>query len=181
MADGVNGVSGTATGAPAVVVKEGDTLEKIAKQYGTTVGESLKANPGIEPTKLQIGQSINITHPAIVASKANIDQAIEYGYGEDYEFSLAENADVILVLRKGKTLGEIREDFQIEPGSLSRTNNVKGRFKPNTYLDTNRCVHVNDYDRANVEKGEQIVVERLQFKPNPHKSKLSRVWHDFWH
>lgn len=175
-----NVVNGVNAGATSVVIKQGDNLEQIAKQYGTTVSELLKANPGVDPTKLQIGQSINITNPAITASKANISKAVEYGYGEDYTFSVAPNGDVILLLKDGKTLGEIRADFQIEAGSLSRTNDVKGRFKPDTYYDIDRYVLVNDYDKADVQKGERIVVERLQFNPNPHKSTASRVWHNFW-
>ena len=175
-----NGVNDVTAGVPSVVIKQGDTLEQIAKQYGTTVGELLNANPGIESTKLQIGQSINITNPAIAASKANISKAVEYGYGEDYTFSVAQNGDVVLLLKDGKTLGEIRADFQIEEGSLSRTNDVKGRFKPDSYYDIDRYVRVNDYDGADVKKGERIVVERLQFNPNPHKSTLSRAWHNLW-
>ncbi len=170
-----------AIGGNTIVIKKGDTLEHIAQQLGTTVGDLLKANPGIDPKKLQIGQNINITHPAIAASKENINKAVEYGYGEDYDFSVAQNGDVILVLKDGKTLGEIRADFQIEAGSLSRSNDVKGRFKPKSYYDIDKYVRVNNYDDANVDEGERIVVERLQFKPNPNRTTLQRLWHNITH
>ncbi len=179
MGSNVGAISGN--NGNSVVIKQGDTLEQIARQYGTTVSELLSANPGIDPKKLQIGQSINIENPAILASKQNINKAVEYGYGEDYDFSLAKNGDVILLLKNGKTLGEIREDFQIEAGSLSRTNDVKGRFKPNSYYDIDRYVRINDYDGADVKKGENIVVERQQFNPNPNKSGWDRFWHRITH
>lgn len=40
------------------VVKSGDTLSAIARRYKTTVQEIVKANPGIDPNKLAIGQEI---------------------------------------------------------------------------------------------------------------------------
>lgn len=42
------------------VVKAGDTLYSIAMRYNVTVAELIKANPGIDPNNLQIGQIICI-------------------------------------------------------------------------------------------------------------------------
>jgi len=43
-----------------------DTLSKIAHAHGTTVGAIAKANPGVDPVKLKVGQKIQL--PAAAAS-----------------------------------------------------------------------------------------------------------------
>lgn len=43
-------------------IQEGDTFWSIAKGLeGVTVDDLIKANPGVDPTKLRIGQTINLT------------------------------------------------------------------------------------------------------------------------
>jgi LysM repeat protein len=41
-------------------IKKGDTFYRIAKDLGVSVDDITKANPELDPTKLQIGQSINL-------------------------------------------------------------------------------------------------------------------------
>jgi uncharacterized protein YkwD len=54
-------------------IENGDTLFSLANQYGSTVDEILTNNPGLEPTSLQIGQTIIIplTRPAQQMSTPN--------------------------------------------------------------------------------------------------------------
>jgi len=40
------------------IVQAGDTLYKISRRYRTTVDELIRANPGIDPNNLRIGQKI---------------------------------------------------------------------------------------------------------------------------
>lgn len=42
------------------IIKSGDTLYKLAKEYNTTVEAIMRINPGINPNNLQIGQKICI-------------------------------------------------------------------------------------------------------------------------
>jgi DNA repair ATPase RecN len=42
------------------IVQSGDTLSKIAKQYGMTLSDIQAANPTVNPRALQIGQKINL-------------------------------------------------------------------------------------------------------------------------
>jgi LysM repeat protein len=64
----VAGTTSTATYVPATTVvtgrpytvAAGDTLETIAAKQHTTVADLLRANPGIAPTSLQIGQKLVI-------------------------------------------------------------------------------------------------------------------------
>lgn len=44
-------------------IKEGDTLFNLSQQFGVSVEEIMRANPGIDPNRLQIGQSICIPRP----------------------------------------------------------------------------------------------------------------------
>ena len=41
-------------------IKKGDTFYSIAKAQGISVDDITKANPKVDPTKLQLGQSINL-------------------------------------------------------------------------------------------------------------------------
>jgi hypothetical protein len=42
------------------VVQPGDTFYKLARRYGTTVEAIARANPGVDPMNLQVGQTIRI-------------------------------------------------------------------------------------------------------------------------
>ncbi|MHA1569080.1 MAG: LysM peptidoglycan-binding domain-containing protein, partial [Alphaproteobacteria bacterium] len=42
------------------VVEEGDTLYEMSREYGVSVQEIQRANPGIDPYNLQIGQRVKI-------------------------------------------------------------------------------------------------------------------------
>ena len=41
-------------------IRSGDTLESIASEYGTSVEELVTLNPAIDPTNLQVGQTIRV-------------------------------------------------------------------------------------------------------------------------
>jgi LysM repeat protein len=57
-------------GATEYTIVKGDYLEKIAKSFHVSVRALMEANPGIEPTKLQIGQRIQIPAPATLVAPA---------------------------------------------------------------------------------------------------------------
>ena len=50
-------------GATEYTIVKGDILEQIAKKFHVSVKAITDANPGIEPTKLKIGQKIHIPAP----------------------------------------------------------------------------------------------------------------------
>jgi len=41
-------------------IRAGDLLGKVAKEHSTTVDKILKANPGLNPNRLKVGQVINL-------------------------------------------------------------------------------------------------------------------------
>lgn len=53
-------VSPTLPAARTHRVQAGQTLDAIARRYGTTVTELRRLNPGIEPRRVQVGQSITL-------------------------------------------------------------------------------------------------------------------------
>ncbi len=44
----------------AYVIAKGDSLFRIAKQFGTTIKELLRLNPELDQTRLKIGQVIRV-------------------------------------------------------------------------------------------------------------------------
>ncbi len=51
--------TGKSTGGE-IIIKQGDTLSKLAREQGINLNDLLRANPGINPNKLQIGQKIKL-------------------------------------------------------------------------------------------------------------------------
>jgi len=42
------------------VIRSGDTPSSIARRYGVSLDAVMKANPGLDPRKLQVGQKVNV-------------------------------------------------------------------------------------------------------------------------
>jgi LysM repeat protein len=58
------------SGVNDYTIVKGDNLVNIAKKFHVSVKAITDANPGVEPTKLKIGQQIHILAPAAVAAAA---------------------------------------------------------------------------------------------------------------
>ncbi len=84
-------------------VKSGESLEKIAKNYGVSVQELIKANKNINPNKLRVGENLCI--PQKTSAKA-----------QDY---------AIYKVKKGDTLHSIAEKFGVDVQELKSFNNLK--------------------------------------------------------
>jgi LysM repeat protein len=76
----VNPPATEAAAAEYVVVK-GDTLAKIAKKNGVTLKALKAANPGVDPTKLKVGQKLSV--PASAAAAPEVSTGASGG-GETY-------------------------------------------------------------------------------------------------
>jgi len=84
-------------------VKSGESLEKIAKNYGVSVQELIKANKNINPNKLKVGENLCI--PQKTSAKTQ-----EYA---------------IYKVKKGDTLYSIAEKFGVDVQELKSFNNLK--------------------------------------------------------
>jgi LysM repeat protein len=99
-------------GTEYVVVK-GDTLGKIAKKHGVTLNALKAANPGVEPTKLKVGQKLTIPPggTAPVAGGA-VSSEPAMGGGETY------------VVKSGDTLTKIAKTHGTTVKAIEAENNL---------------------------------------------------------
>ena len=84
-------------------IKSGDRLEKIAKNYGVSVQDLLKANKNIDPKRLKVGGNLCI--PKKMSAKT-----------QDY---------TIYKVKKGDTLQSIAKKFGVGVQELKSLNNLK--------------------------------------------------------
>ena len=69
-------------------IKKGENTWTIALEYGLKMDDIMEANPGIEPTRLQIGQKISLTVPkplVSVKTKEYIELVEEIPFETEYE------------------------------------------------------------------------------------------------
>jgi len=80
------------------VIRAGDTLYRIAQTYNVTVESILRANPGIDPNSLRIGQRICIPAPTGVCPPNHIEYTIRAG-DTLYRIAQTYNVTVDSILR----------------------------------------------------------------------------------
>ncbi len=98
-------------------IVKGDYLERIARNHHVSVRAIMEANPGIEPTKLQIGQKIRIPAPAPAAASAVAPTLpVETGIG---------TGEQMYTVKSGDTLIRIARQFGTTPKAISAANNLK--------------------------------------------------------
>jgi murein DD-endopeptidase MepM/ murein hydrolase activator NlpD len=86
-------------------VKSGESLEKIARNYGVSVQELIKANKNINPNKLKVGESLCIPQRKLAKTTT-----------QDY---------AIYKVKRGDTLYSIAEKFGVDVQELKSFNNLK--------------------------------------------------------
>jgi LysM repeat protein len=100
------------------LIKQGDTLGKVAKTEGVTLDALLAANPGIDPKKLRIGQEIQVPeaggHEAAGAAVA----------GATTTPSAPKVASSIYTVKKGDTLGKIARAQGTTVTALKKANKL---------------------------------------------------------
>jgi LysM repeat protein len=105
----------------AYTVVKGDTLAKIAKANGITVGTLSKANPTLDPAKLRPGQKIQIP-PAAPAAPGKA--AAGLGYKEPAGAESATAASVYTV-KPGETLTRIAKAHGTTVKAIRTANSLK--------------------------------------------------------
>jgi len=98
------------------VVKSGDTYVTIAKSKKVSVAALKEANPGVEPTKLQIGQKLHIPAPtAPTVQTASIGAPA----------TDANTGDHLYTVKSGDTLIKIAQDRKTTVRALRTANNLR--------------------------------------------------------
>ena len=92
-------------------VQAGDTLSSIGKKFGVPWKAIQNANPGVEPTKLQIGQKIVIPPP----------QAPAVG---DAGLPMTESGEQLYEVKSGDTLSGIARRYGTRVDAIREANNL---------------------------------------------------------
>lgn len=103
--------------ATEYTIVKGDTLEKVAKISHVSIKAIVDANPGIEPTKLKIGQKIHIPAPAVptaptVAGVPSTDAA-------------RMGSELIYTVKSGDNLTKIAVQHGVTVKALRAANSLK--------------------------------------------------------
>jgi LysM repeat protein len=72
-------------------VAKGDSLGSIAKKFHVTIKALTDANPGVEPTKLQIGQALHIPAPTVGATGGTAAPPVSSGSSQVYSVKSGDN------------------------------------------------------------------------------------------
>ncbi len=93
------------------VVIKGDNFSTIGKKYSVGVSALAKANPGVDSSRLKIGQKLAI--PATAAAGPKTVKGNENGAADVY------------VVKSNDTLGRIAREYKTTVKALRETNNLK--------------------------------------------------------
>lgn len=96
-------------------IVKGDTFAVLAKKYGVTTKAVEVANPGVNPTRLQIGQKIKIPAPTSVANLA----------GAPNGSASAEGSPKVYVVKSGDNLSKIAKTYGVTLKQLRSYNNLR--------------------------------------------------------
>jgi len=96
-------------------VLKGDTLSGIASKFGVTVKALQEANPGIEPTRLQIGQKIQVPPPSAAPASTPATAPVV----------TAANGSQLYTVKSGDTLSSIGSRFGTTVRAIRSANNLK--------------------------------------------------------
>jgi len=117
-------------------VVKGDYPAKIAKDHGVTTVALLKANPGLNPKKMKVGQKLNIPAAASTAATGASAASAVTG-GSDKANGLAasdtkavatstgDKAGALHVVRTGDNLTKIAHEYHVSVKSLRAANSLK--------------------------------------------------------
>ena len=104
-----------AGGMTEYTIAKGDTYATISKKFHVTVKAITDANPGVEPTKLKIGQSIHI--PAPTQSTGSSGSVGTPG-------SESAGAGQLYTVKSGDSLSKIATEFGVTVKALRSANNL---------------------------------------------------------
>ena len=106
----------TAPGYSTYVVKSGESLSKIANAHGFRYVDVLAVNPGIDPNKIRVGQTIVL--PGAGTAKP-ISQSASATTAKT-----ASAAGGTYVVQKGDILGRIANKFSVKVADLKKANGL---------------------------------------------------------
>lgn len=112
-----NAPSAPAAAASDYVVAKGDSFAIIAKKFALTTKAVMDANPGVEPTKLQIGQKLHIPAATKVATTM--------GANPTAPATDPAGGDKVYSVKSGDTLIKIASEHHVTVRALRSANNLR--------------------------------------------------------
>jgi LysM repeat protein len=106
------------TSATEYVIAKGDSFSTVAKKFHVSVKALMDANPGVEPTKLKIGQKINIP-PAGASLTATTPS------GAAGSASGTPGGEQMYTVKSGDSLTKIATEFSTSVKAIRAINNLK--------------------------------------------------------
>jgi LysM repeat protein len=94
-----------------------DNFSTLAKKFGVTTKAIADANPGVDPTKLQIGQKIHIPAPTVAAAAT----ALSNGIGS----LIPAAGEKIYTVKSGDTLSKIAGEMHSTVKAIRTANSLK--------------------------------------------------------
>ncbi len=102
------------TGAPTEYkVAKGDTYTTIARKFRVTTRALQDANPGVDPTKLQIGQTLHVPPPTVSPAPGVATPGADVTTGEQ-----------VYSVQSGDTLSKIADKFKVTVKAIQSANNL---------------------------------------------------------
>jgi len=111
----VEGTNPPPVGATEYAVLSRDTYSTIGKKFGVSVAALKEANPGVEPTKLQVGQKLHIPAPTknVAASPSGTASPDATSNGQPY------------TVKSGDTLNRIATEHHTSVRAIRAANNLR--------------------------------------------------------
>lgn len=115
-------------------VRAGETVYAIAKQYGTTSAEILRANPGLNPARIHAGDKIRLPGssassaktPALSNSPATTAKSPPPSTSSSAPTSNSPAQEKWIKVRKGDTLSKVARENSVKVEDLRTWNRLSG-------------------------------------------------------
>jgi LysM repeat protein len=100
-------------------IVKGDSYSTIAKRYHTTVKAITAANPGVQPSRLKIGQKINIPAPSASAPSASGTPSAATPDGT------SSGGETVHVVKSNDTLWGLAKKYGVSQNAIKSANGMK--------------------------------------------------------
>jgi LysM repeat protein len=100
------------------IIKPGETIYFLSKTYDVSENEIVESNPGIDITKLSVGEEIAIPHKAFMTNRQKFDEP-EKQQGKD---KLQEKGFIYHKVESGESLSSIADKYGVSVRELRRAN-----------------------------------------------------------
>jgi LysM repeat protein len=107
---------GPAPAATEYKIQKGDSFSSLAHKFHVSVKALMEANPNVQPTRLQIGQTIQVPAPTVPTSavSSNAEGSVETA-----------NGDVVYSVKSGDTLSFIAHKYHVTVRAIESANQLK--------------------------------------------------------